>query len=427
MKQTNHYFLKYSAKDNMQTIRQAYNEGKNIKKETPEAITFSQAFDDIRYFQFIIENGYSGYGDSEKDCFVKAFAELKEELTTECSNQTSTLIPLPVFLNLIKKHFSFIFDGHLAITTDNYGIGFYKPLKTFVSSFFLKKHPGGFMISESNKMLSINNPSIKLFPTIKNGETGYLIGARSYSDLKTLDLLIDQESMTIPVHQIKSSPSKKITIQEKLFFDQAAYVKSSTFVGDNPKDLDAMYKTGKELRRYSNVIWDLSNNMGGNAEFAKQFIKGLSDCCSDSNKTYQLESSLVHAKETGQIQEIPYGFKEIKEYEDHTKPSTFSGHLHIIVNDSVASSAELAIKMTSCIENRTIYGCNTLGIGRFGDLLIYYLPYSKATVWCPHKIYENGIEEGQGYEPDVWLDTKDPLSHVLDIISNKKSLPGCSL
>lgn len=243
------------------------------------------------------------------------------------------------------------------------------------------------------------------------------MGARSYSDLKTLDVFIDQESIAIPVHPIKSSTSKTITIQDKTYFDQVAYLKSSTFIGDNPKDLDAMYQTGKGLRHSAHVIWDLSNNMGGNAEFAKRFITGLSDCCSDSNQTYQLESTLVHAKETGQIQEIPYGFKEIKEYENHAKPNVFSGHLHIIVNDSVASSGELAIKMTSCIENRTVYGCNTLGIGRFGDLLIYYLPYSKATVWCPHKIYDSGIEEGQGLEPDIWLDTVNPLSHVLDIIN----------
>ncbi|NLY81996.1 MAG: hypothetical protein GX078_04360 [Clostridiales bacterium] len=136
MKQTNICFLKYSAKDHMQTIRQAYNQGKNIKKETPEAITFSQALDDIGYFQFVIENGYSGYGDWGKDRFDKAFAEMKKELTHEFSANTSTLIPLPVFLDLIKKHLPFIFDGHLAITGDNYGIGFYKPLKTFVSSFF---------------------------------------------------------------------------------------------------------------------------------------------------------------------------------------------------------------------------------------------------------------------------------------------------
>ena len=419
MKQT-FDFLKYSAKDNMQTIRQAYNQGKNITKETPEAITYNQAFEDIHYLQFILENGYSGYGDWGKEAFDQAFADLKEELAKESLTNTTKLIALPVFLDLIKKHFTFIFDGHLAITTDNYGIGFYKPLKTFVSSLFLKEHQDGF-ISESNKVLSFNNPSIKLFPTIKNRETGYLIGARSYRDLESLEVFINQETIAIPVHPIKSSTCEKITIQETTFFDQAAYVKSSTFIGDDPKDLAAMYETGKELRHYSNVIWDLSNNMGGNAEFAKQFITGLSDCCSDSNQTYQLESTLVHAKETGQIQDIPYGFKEIKEYENHATPSNFSGHLHIIINDSVASSGELAIKMTSCIENRTIYGCNTLGIGRFGDLLIYYLPHSKATVWCPHKIYESGIIEGQGYEPDVWLDSLDPLSHVLDIISSQNS------
>jgi hypothetical protein len=44
------------------------------------------------------------------------------------------------------------------------------------------------------------------------------MGARSYSDLKTLDVFIDQESIAIPVHPIKSSTSKTITIQDKNIF-----------------------------------------------------------------------------------------------------------------------------------------------------------------------------------------------------------------
>lgn len=412
MDKTNYDFLQYSANENMKNLRTSFNKGENIIKETIEKISVKQALEDILYFQFVIENGYSGYGNWRKDEFDKAFIELKKVI----SSNSNKYLYIKEFLDTIKSHFSFIFDGHLAITTEEYGIGFYKALDTFVSSYFLKEHQDGFLISDTNQVLSFKDASIKIFPSIKNGERGYLVGVRSYNEVKNLEVFIDGQITKISLHKIKSSNYKKNKVEINIISDKVAYVKNSTFIGDNQNDLDTMYKIGKKLSNYSNVIWDLSNNMGGNAEFAKQFIKGLSGCCSDRNKIYQLQSTLVHAKETGQIQKIPYGLKEIKEFEKNQETNYFSGHLHIIINDSVASSAELAIDMTSCIDNRTVYGCNTLGIGRFGDLLIYYLPNSKATLWCPHKIYENGIEEGEGYEPDFWIDDTNTLKQILNIL-----------
>lgn len=410
-------FLKYSAKENMKELRRAFNNGEKVVKETPEKITYEEALEDILYFQFVMEHGYSGYKTWGKDKFDKAFIELKKKLS-----QWKNDIVVEDFLDMTGKQLDFIFDGHLAITTEKHGVGFYKPLRTYVSDYLLTEHQDGFLITETNQALSFENPYARIFPTISNGEKCYLIGMRSYDEVEILEVSIDGKKTIIPLHRINSDKRKKEVIQETKNFDKVAYIKSDTFIGDNQEELESIYKTGKELRKHSNVIWDLSNNMGGNAEFAKQFIKGLCGCCSDSNKTYQLQSTLVHAKETGEIKDIPYGLKEIKEYEEFNEPNKFSGHLHIIINDSVASSGELAIIMTSCISNRTIYGCNTLGIGKFGDLLIYYLPNSKATIWCPHKIYENTIEESKGYEPDHWIDDSDPLNQVLSTIKNKINL-----
>lgn len=407
-------FLEYSAKDNMKELRKKFNNGETVVKETPEKITYKEALEDILYFQFVMENGYSGYRTWGKDKFDKAFIELEKEFSVDKNE-----IDVNDFLNMVKASLDFIFDGHLAITTEKYGVGYYKPLRTYVSDLNLKEHPDGFLITKTDQILSFKNSSVRKFPTINNGQKSYLLGVRSYNEIKTLEVFIDGQKTIIPLHKINSDKREKLVFQEMRFFDKVAYIKSSTFLGDNQEDLDEIYKTGKELRQYSDVIWDLSNNRGGNAEFAKQFIKGLSGCCSDSNKTYQLESTLVHAKETGEIKDIPYNLKEIKEYEENDESNKFYGHLHIIINDSVASSGELAIIMTSCINNRTIYGCNTLGIGKFGDLLIYYLPNSKATIWCPHKIYENNIEESIGYEPDYWIDDSDPLSKLLSIIKKK--------
>ena len=65
------------------------------------------------------------------------------------------------------------------------------------------------------------------------------------------------------------------------------------------------------------------------------------------------------------------------------------------------------------MNNAVFYGCNSLGIGKFGDLCIYYLPNSKITLWCPQKVFDNSIEETVGYEPDIWVDNNDVVSEVI--------------
>jgi hypothetical protein len=395
----------------MQELRKAYNRGENVIKETPEAITHRDALEDISYLQFIMEYGYSGYSIWGRDRFSEAFTKMKKDFY-----EAGKDIVVEDFLNSIAKHLDFICDGHFAIASKKNSVGFYRPLRTYVSDFSLSKTQHGLFITETNHSLTFENHSIRLFPSIRSGKKCYLIGLQSYDEVNDLEVCIDAQKTKIPLHQIQSDNSLNKVVQEINRFDNVAYIKSSTFIGDDRENLDAIFRTGREFSQYSHVIWNLSNNMGGNAEFAKRFIEGLCGYYTNSYKTHQLQSSLIHAKETGEIHDIIYTLKEIKEYEPSGELNGFSGHLHVIINNSVASSGELAVIMTSSIRNRTVYGCNTLGIGRFGDLLIYYLPKSKATVWCPHKIYENGIEEGKGYEPDIWIDSKDVLNEILGII-----------
>jgi hypothetical protein len=306
-------FLEYSAKENMKDLRRAFNNGENINKETSKKINYREAYEDVLYFQFIIERGYSGYGEENRDKFDRAFIALKEKFSKKKKD-----ILVDEFLDEIKSHLSFIFDGHLALTTKSYGVGFYKPLRTYVSDFFLVTCQDGYSIAGTNQMLSFNNSSARLFPAIRNGDKGYFIGVRSYDEVKTLDVFLDGQKTIIPLHRIKSNELRKEDVHETKILGKIAFIKSPTFIGDNKENLAEMYRTGKNLSKYAHVIWDLSHNMGGNAEFAKQFVQGLSGCCSESSKIYQLQSSLVHAKETGQIQNMPYIFKQIKEYEEST-------------------------------------------------------------------------------------------------------------
>ena len=146
-------------------------------------------------------------------------------------------------------------------------------------------------------------------------------------------------------------------------------------------------------------------------------MKGLNGGCVDSSKILELQSTLVYAKESGEISSIPYHFtcqsSTPERYDD-----MYAGTLHVIINDRVASSAESAIIMAKSLPKVVFYGCNSMGIGRFGDLCIYYLPCSQITLWCPQKVFDNTIEETTGYTPDIWIDSIDTIQVVLQHIKH---------
>lgn len=166
------------------------------------------------------------------------------------------------------------------------------------------------------------------------------------------------------------------------------------------------------------MIWDLSNNLGGNSDFPKRFLQGLYGGVNSNAKVLELQSALVHAKETGEIQDIPYCFAELPDTSAEPQ-SLFGGELHVILNDRVASSGESAVCWAAACPKVTFYGCNSLGIGRFGYLCIYYLPHSGIVLWCPQKVFDTGLQETAGFEPDYWLDSGDAAAVVLNRISRQ--------
>lgn len=187
----------------------------------------------------------------------------------------------------------------------------------------------------------------------------------------------------------------------------------SGFIGDRQEDIDKFYSVGIKCGNFKHVIWDLSNNTGGNFEFPKNFLKGLYGTFADTVKIFELHSSLVGAKETGKIKEVPYSLNRTKNTDLPVKDVLFGGRLHVILNDGVASSAELALAYAKTYPNVTFYGCNMLGIGRFGDLHIYYLPNFKIVLWCPQTVFGVHIRENVGITSDYWIGSPTPLSAVL--------------
>ena len=405
-------YLEYSAKEPMTLLRKKFNNGEDIYKISPTTLTAEDALADVMYLKYVFENAYSGFSYYDKSLFDTAFASIVKSL------KNSAQITPDQLIDVICSNLSFISDGHLALTTADYGNGFYKELQTYVSDMLVYKVRDAYYDAKTKKQVLFDD-AVRAFPTLNNSiADSYLIGIRSKNPTEKISVKSDGKDEILPLHRIMSKEQTEESLVEERYEENIAIITCSSFVGDSEEAMKKLYEIGKKCRKYRHVILDLSNNLGGNSEFPKHFLKGLYGDVADTVKVLELQSSLVHAKETGEIKDIPYHFEESPH--TPTKNGDLStGELHIIINDMVASSTELALRWAASYPRVTFYGCNSLGIGHFGDLCIYYLPNSQIVLWCPQKVFDAGIQETVGFEPDFWIDSHDVVSAVLNHISVK--------
>ena len=91
----------------------------------------------------------------------------------------------------------------------------------------------------------------------------------------------------------------------------------------------------------------------------------------------------------------------------------FNGTLYVLCNDSVISSGEAALNIVRSVRNYVIVGQNSSGVGTFGDTLSYHLPYSDIYMSIPCKLFLGGAKEGEGLEPDYWVDRTDVQGELI--------------
>lgn len=390
----------------MTKLRAMFNAGESVYLTTPSEVSIEKALEDLAYTRFVLENAYSGYLFLDKEVFDGAFDHMRKTL-----NQRRQTIEVNRLIDLLADNLSFIEDGHLIFATADYGKGFYRKYQTYLTDFKVKKADGKLLDTDSNQEI-IPSQDSRLFKTLGPAdEEVFLLGIRSTDEVKTLKVQIGSRIKEAAVHKIKSKPQTSDVLMDLKAEDGIACVTSSTFIGDSKEDFEKFHDIGKKAHDYPHVLWDLSNNLGGNSEFPKLFLKGLNNDCFDETRVLDLKSTLVSAKENGKIQAVPFGL-EAKENPEPEDRSSYTGTLHVVINDFVASSAELAVIMAKSVEHVVFYGCNTRGVGRFGDLCIYYLPNSKIVLWCPQKVFDHSIAEGRGFEPDFWIDDEA----VVDIV-----------
>ena len=235
-------YLAYSANEPMVILRRKYNDGESLYKPTPAEITIDEALADVAYLRYIFENAYSGYTYHSKDRFDDAFISMEQEI-----KGCTEMIAVNSFIDLIASKLSFICDGHLSLTTESYGKGFYKLQQTYVADIRVKQENGIYFCVETGEEIKLGN-DVLLFPTISNNEQeNFLVGIRSKSPIVEITITVGSTVKTIPVHAIASKPAEKETLVEEEYTDDVAIISCSSFVGNTDDYADTFFEIGKKI------------------------------------------------------------------------------------------------------------------------------------------------------------------------------------
>lgn len=235
-------FLEYSAQEPMQILRKKFNNGEQINKNIPTSVTVQAAMEDVCYVEYVIKNAYSGYSYYDEARFERAFESLKNNV----SHMTGDVKPEKL-VDIFAEELSFISDGHLAFTANDYGKGFYKKLQTYVADCLLLYEENGCffdMLSGKRVLFSVD---IRAFPTIpKNGKKLFLLGMRSKEPINEIQLNIDGLPVSLPVRKIRSEGRNDAILKES-YEDGIAVICCSDFVGDKGEDLKSSMKSAENV------------------------------------------------------------------------------------------------------------------------------------------------------------------------------------
>lgn len=405
-------------------------------------LTRAEASEDFSMFRYLIDNAYSGreYWENAGIDFAHRYAAIQQEII---SHETMTIEEL---LLLYAGSLAGIHDGHLSLWSEKdwynaQKIWFDKKFKAYFADVLFEKEHEHFVIIGSHvpelpigDSFSPRQLTGNLFKTLSpTGHEHYLLGCRSWEVIDSLTLESDSGMVTVPIHPCRGSEYQltDVGIFAKTLRDGVNIVTSSNFSGHKDTEevrnarLDEIYQCGLSLRDESIVVWNLMGNGGGNSGYPEKFVKGLNDYSEWLGYDAVLNSPPIvygraHFRDRP-VETITNKREWRWSADSHAREmdkGEFAGTLYVLTNDGVGSSGEAAINFSRSVHNCVVVGQNSGGVGVFGDVLPYQLPFSGIMLVLPFKLFFHGANEGEGFAPDYWVDSSDVLGELLCWLKN---------
>lgn len=401
-------------------------EGDKIKnllaKVKTATITKREAINDVSDFFKAIKYCYSGY---EYFSSIVDFSNLEKNIIKIInSNEDEKITSIDLGQLLYDNLKIYIKDGHFSFI----GFGnanFNNHWQAFVTGVVVKEHEDGYKVIKGVKQLPagtiLNKKDVKekLLPTLTIGYTSntFLIGIYTKDEPKHLNI----GKIKLKTHLIKSDNYELENCNYIHKYEEnnnynVFLSRSYNILKNKSEILQEYYDFGVKSKNKEIVIFDLCNNHGGDSNFPKSFIEGLNDyaywqigCASIINPIFNTKA----IKKSYKIEALPKSYNY-----DLAK---YKGTLYVLTNKKTASSGESAVSYARSCKRVVFVGSATAGVGEFGDIKVYRLLNSNLVFYFGYKIfYMQNYQEGKGFLPNYWLDTKDPLNYLVKYLKNKE-------
>lgn len=379
-----------------------------------KTINTEKAIEDIDQFFFLLEYAYSGY---EYYSARYDFDKLKSKLLKQLSTKFAPTISCIDLCKLLHQALSpVLIDGHVAVAYANFEGGFLQSYNPYVTDVIVEKVSDHYIVIESSN-LQLNNAILKssdihgdLFPTLVPGHHNkcYLIGLYSLKD----PCYIEISGYRCRTHLLRCchiSPRNSDLYQLSEKSTHAIFTNTSYQIYDDTEEHERNFlQAGRLCAHKKYIIWDLSNNHGGDSKYPEAFLRGL-----NGYVQCEMDTAILHSPSIGNSDtEKYYEFKEAPAL-DRTG-SNYDGTLYIVMNKQTGSSAENAIAFSQSCKNTVTIGSPSAGVGLFGEVRPYRLINSGIFLLLPYKLfYEDDFEIGKGKFPDYWIDNENPIEYIL--------------
>lgn len=417
------------------------------KKAAPDSLTSEQVLEDALILDYLFKNGYSGYYSWTKRGvnFDAIGNELKK------AAEAGRKIPVSLMVNIIEKGLSGILDGHLSYGTTKFKSP-YRHKNAYFADVLIEKQGGNFVVvkSDCDKVISgvkYTGPDSLLFPTLSPaGKRHFLFGTLSWSPLFKTEASFGGEKIVIPMHRsrISAAATQNGKIFSKTEVMGTPVLRLSTLMsGSNDSSLVSFSKEGTILKNTNRIILDITHNGGGNSKYIQDFFKNLNE----TEKMAMISASMVSPPVSqtwtwNTSTDIPAfdkftqrAIKDLKRQKASPKikwkvynenslgvKNIYKGTLYFLMNSGNASSAEMGIALAKRVKNRVLIGENSAGINTFGNVRSYQLKNSKININLPYCIYYfDGLADGIGFMPDLWLDSDNPVMETAKWIGNEEN------
>ncbi len=376
-------------------------------------ISLDDAILDVEELFITLKYCYSGYEYFNQ---LVNFNDIKYSIINELKELGVNLIDTNQLASIITKHLKkHIIDGHFTFITKDQVFPIYKPYLAYVTNVIVEECGNDYKVIKGNKKLPLetiiskNFLEDKLLPTltILSNKNCYLIGV--YSNVKVETITID--NVKLNTHILNADGYERNTPDYIYKFNEHKtynLLKSKKYLIHENKEeyLKKFYEFGVKSKNKNVVIFDIAGNRGGWSAYPDEFVKGLNGYSHWKTDIAIIKNDIFGNENNKKNYEILYG----KDYD--TSKGSFDGTLYVVMNKKTSSSGEAAIAHTKSCRKVVFVGSASAGIGLFGDIKSYLLTRSKIYISIPYKVYFENKEEGKGFLPNYWIDSKNPTKYL---------------